>query len=254
MKIKYVVSIIIVVLSFFITEEVLTFLDSKNPIMQNIKEVADDYEVSFVNAIVNDNTIIPGINGKEVNIPKSFHKMDNFGAFNDYYFVYNEVSPEISLENNKDKIIIKGNPKKRCVSFIIDKNIDVENYLVNNNIKYDKLIYYNDSYQKDKEYINAESNKDNFFYLNILLKKRKINSNICLINYSNYESCINNKNYIVNYSLMATNNIINTINNINSGDIIFISDNLSVDNIKLLLNEIKKIDLKIVYLSNLISE
>ena len=88
----------------------------------------------------------------------------------------------------------------------------------------------------------------------ILLLKNKINSKICLINYSNIETCKSKKYYIVNTSLKINNGIINSLNKLGSGDIILISSSLSLDNLKLLLNEINKQDLQIDYLSKVINE
>lgn len=38
--------------------------------------------------------------------------MEDFNAFNEHFLKFNDITPEISLEDNKDKIIIKGNSKK----------------------------------------------------------------------------------------------------------------------------------------------
>ena len=78
MKIKYVLAGILIVLSFYITDKSMIYIRSKNPIMQEIISKQDDYKVEAVNAIINDNTIIPGINGKEVDVNKTFNKMDDF--------------------------------------------------------------------------------------------------------------------------------------------------------------------------------
>ena len=41
-------------------------------------------------------------------------------TFNEYYLIYDEVKPTVSIEDNKDKIIIKGNATKRYVSIILE--------------------------------------------------------------------------------------------------------------------------------------
>ncbi|UKI29085.1 MAG: hypothetical protein L6V78_01690 [Clostridium sp.] len=69
-----------------------------------------------------NNTIIPGLNGKEIDYKKSLVKMEDFNAFNEHFLKFNDITPEISLEDNKDKIIIKGNPKKRSVSLILEQD------------------------------------------------------------------------------------------------------------------------------------
>ncbi len=251
-KIKYFITIILVIFSFYLTDRVMIYVDSKNPIMKSILDKKDNYYVKAVNAIIENNTIIPGINGKEVNEYKSFLKMEEFGSFNELYLKYDLIKPEISLEDNKDKIIIKGNVAKRAVSFIIYNNELIEDYFNENNIKYALLANLNTSIKDNMEYINGE--KEHFSDLHSLLKKNKQNVKLCLKDYSPLNECYKYKYYIVNYKVDASKNIMNTLNNINSGDIIFINSNVSLDNIKLILNEINKQDLKILYVKELITE
>ena len=49
-------------------------------------------------------------------------------------------------------------------------------------------------------------------------------------------------------------NIFDNLNIISSGDIVLVSSNTTLTQLKLLINEITRLDLKIDYLSNLISE
>ena len=150
MKIKYVLAGILIVLSFYITDKSMIYIRSKNPIMQEIISKQDDYKVEAVNAIINDNTIIPGINGKEVDVNKTFNKMDDLGYFNDLYIIYSYSAPNLSLNDNKDKIIIKGNEQKNMVALIIDHNTEVSNYLDSVNIKYTNIVYLEDKINKEQ--------------------------------------------------------------------------------------------------------
>ncbi len=251
-KIKYFVTIVLVVFSFYLTDRVMIYIDSKNPIMKSILDKKDDYYVKAVNAVIKDNTIIPGINGKEVNEYKSFVKMEEFGSFNELYLKYDLIKPKVSLEDNKDKIIIKGNEKKRAVSFIIYNNELIEDYFNENNIKYALVANINTAIKNNMEYINGE--KEHFSDLHSLLKKNKQDIKLCLKDYSLLNECQKYKYYIVNYSVDASKSIMDTLNKINSGDIIFINNSVSLDNIKLILNEINKQDLKILYVKELIAE
>ena len=158
----------------------------------------------------------------------------------------------MSLEDNKDKIIIKGNEKKRAVSFIIYNNELIEDYFNENNIKYALIANVNTVIKNNMEYINGE--KEHFSDLHSLLKKNKQDIKLCLKDYSLLSECQKYKYYIVNYSVDASKNIMDTLNKINSGDIIFINNSVSLDNIKLILNEINKQDLKILYVKELIDE
>ena len=254
MKIKYVLAGILIVLSFYITDKSMIYIRSKNPIMQEIISKQDDYKVEAVNAIINDNTIIPGINGKEVDVNKTFNKMDDLGYFNDLYIIYSYSAPNLSLNDNKDKIIIKGNEQKNMVALIIDHNTEVSNYLDSVNIKYTNIVYLEDKINKEQIYINGESENKSFSNLNSILNNKKVNSKICLVNYSNLELCKKNKYYLVNYSINMNDNIFDNLNNISSGDIVLVSSNTTLTQLKLLINEITRLDLKIDYLNNLISE
>ncbi len=251
---KYVVTVALMILSFYITDRVMAFIESKNPLMISIIDQKDNYYMEPVNAEIGEDTVIPGIYGREVDEHKSLLKMEEFGVFNDLYLKFNYLKPTISLEDNKDKIIIKGNDKKRAVSFILYDNLEVKNYFDNNSIKYTYMLTKTEEIDKNHEYINGAQNKEIFSDINSLLKRIKQKEKICLVNYSNQEECLKKDYYLVSYSISTNDSIIDILNNITSGSIIFINRNLSSDNLLLILNEIKRLDLDIVYLKDLISE
>ena len=251
-KIKYLSFAIIIVLSFYVTDQIMIYIDNQSPLMKTIKEEENNYNISPVNAIIKDNMIIPGIKGKEVNRRKSLLKMEEFGVFNETYLIYDDIYPEITLRDNKDKIIIKGNSIKREVSLILEENSLLEDYLNESNIKYNLLSKIQSNLSIEREYINAENDEKKFSDLNSLLNKNSLNKNICFLNYSNINLCKKNNNYIVKHTLKSTNREL--LSKLNSGDIILITNNTSLETLKLILNEIRKLDLDIVYLSKLISE
>ena len=166
MKIKYFLVLLLVVVSFYFTDKVMIYINNKNPIMREIVTVKDDYTVEYVNAVIEDNTIIPGVNGKEVDVDKSFNKMENYGYFNDLYLIYTATSPKMSLNDNKDKIIIKGNSKKNMVAFIVDHNDEIINYFKDNNIKFTLVGKVGDVFDKENTYINGETDEKLFSNLN----------------------------------------------------------------------------------------
>ena len=113
---KYLGLIGICILSFYYTEQVALYVKNKNPIMQSIKNVSKSYSTESINcSIIEDTYIIPGYNGKYVNLDKSFYNMVTT-EYNEELLVFNQVKPNISLEDNKDKIIIRGNHNKQAVS------------------------------------------------------------------------------------------------------------------------------------------
>jgi hypothetical protein len=252
-KFKYLILSLIIVCSFYLTDKVMNYIDNRNPIMKEILNSESKYNVKSVNAIIKDNTIIPGINGKTINEKLSLIKMEDFGSFNETFLVFNTVTPKISINNNKDKVIIKGNSAKRSVTLVLDDNELLKKYLINNQIKFDIITKIDTNLNLKVEYINGESLKAKYDDLESILKKNKLNNNLCLINYSNLEECKNSQKYLINY-FDYSNPIESFLNKIESGSIILINKEMNITNLKLIINEIKRQDLKIVYLSQLIDE
>ena len=244
----------LLVFSFYLTDFVTELAINTNPLMQNIKNNSKNYCETSVNATIEQNTIIPGIKGKKVNEIESFLNMKDFGSFNSNYLIYDYIKPDISIEDNKEKIIISGNQNKRQISILIKDNLSVEVYLKEKKLKYSKLIDIDDKIDEN-ENINIENTKEGYKDLDTLLKKKKINKEICIINYSNIELCKKNKYYLVDPNIkLKNNNFINTLNNIDNGSIILIDDMLTIENFKIFANKINNKDLKLVYLSEIIQE
>lgn len=241
------------IFSFYYTEKIALIMQSKSSLMKEIEKNSESNIIKSVSAIISDNTIIPGLNGLMVDEQLSFSNMKSLGVFNEYYLVYKEIKPDVSLEDNKDKVIIKGNKTKKSVSLIFKNENELTAYLKQSNIKANILINL-DNYIKSNcfELINNETN--NFDTLERLLNSNNANKNICVLNKFNYDVCQKNDKYIVKPSIVLNNqNFINYKNNITNGDIILI-ESLNLENLKLLINEIKYRDLNVVYLSELISE
>lgn len=190
-------------------------MQSKDDLMIYINEVKEDYEILSVDAIIEDNTIIPGINGISVNSKKSYSKMKALDVFNEYYLEFEEVKPVVSLNDNKDKVIIKGNKNKNAVSIIIKNNYAVKQYLEN------------------RGYITGFDD-------------------ICVIDID--RDCKKNDYKLKSSLILNHQNILTHKNQVSSGDIILIEENVSVSEIKLLLDEISYRDLTVIPLNKLISE
>jgi len=253
-KIKVLIIIVLMLFSFYLSDEITKLAINKNPIMESIKEKSDSLTVMGTNAIINENTIIPGINGKKVDEEASFFKMKEFGIFNETYLVFENIKPNISLEDNKDKIIIQGNKNLRQVSIIIDDDCNLLNYFENKNINLTILAKTDTTFAK-YEYINSEKDINKFNDLESILKKNNLNKKICVLEKSNIKKCKKKKNYLVKPNIIVSNkDIIQNKKNITNGSILYIDKNVSKNTIEILINQIKHLDLKIVYLSQLISE
>ena len=244
----------LLVFSFYLTDFVTELAINSNPLMQSIKSNSKNYCETSVNATISENTIIPGINGKKVDEIESFLNMKDFGSFNMNYLIYEYFKPEISLDDNIDKVIISGNKTLRQISILIKNNKNIENYVKSNNIKYSKLININDELTPG-ENINVENDKKEFEDLDTLLSKKNLNKKICILNYSNIESCKENKYYLINPNIHLKNTgFVNTLNKIENGSIIMIDDILSLENFKIFVSKIQNNDLKFVYLNEIIQE
>lgn len=251
MKLKNIWIIALCILSFYYTEQIALYVKSKNPIMQEIESNKQDLYVDSTNSILIDELyIIPGINGKEVNVNSSFNTMKKLNIYNESQIVYNQIEPRISLKDNKERIIIRGNSKKRKVSLIFEKESKLTDYLITKEYKINILIN-KEQYSTKYEMINYSTNKTTYNNIDSYLTKNNLNKNLCYI--TNKSLC--NEKYIFQESLIINHSNISTnINKITSGEIILIKDTLTLNELELLINKIKSQDLSIVPLSELISE
>jgi hypothetical protein len=251
MKLKNIWIIALCILSFYYTEQIALYVKSKNPIMQEIESNKQDLYVDSTNSILIDELyIIPGINGKEVNVNSSFNTMKKLNVYNESQIVYDQIEPRISLKDNKERIIIRGNSKKRKVSLIFEKESKLTEYLITKEYKINILIN-KEQYSTKYEMINYSTNKTTYNNIDLYLTKNSLNKNLCYI--TNKSLCkdkyIFQESLIINHSNISTN-----INKITSGEIILVKDTLTLNELDLLINKIKSQDLSIVPLSELISE
>ena len=252
---KYILFSLLVLLSFYTTNKTANLVRNQDPILKEIRNISLEKKEDFVNAVIEDDYIIPGMYGSVVDELKSLSKMKEQDVFNNLYLVSQPIKPDISLSDNLDKIIIKGNSKKQQVSFVIDENSSkkIKDYLVKNSIKASLLIT-KDNFSKDSYFEQINNDYDNYQELDKLLKKSKLNTNICLVNDNNsfLKLCQKKKKYLVKPTLTLDEfNIIAVKEKLTSGSIIYLKDITYLD---CLLEYIKSKDLKIIYLSELISE
>lgn len=242
-------------LSFYYTEKVSLYIKNKNPLMISIKEIKDTKYVSSIDSTIIDNIyIIPGLNGKEVNVDKSFSNMHELNIYNENKLVFNEIKPNISIEDNKDKIIIKGNKEKNSISIIFETNNSLSEYMYNNNYRVNLFIN-KETYDNKYELINNSNQDTTYNNIEKYLNKNNLNKNLCYIkDETNIPKQCKDK-YLFKPSLIISHsNISQTINKISSGDIILIKDTLSLIELELLLNQISYRNLNIIPLSELIDE
>lgn len=253
-KLKYIFIITLMLFTFYLSDRVTNLAINKNPLMQEIKEKSSSLTVMGSNATIVDNTIIPGIKSKSVNEKESFFKMKEFGQFNETFLVYDYKDPEISLAKNKDKIIISGNKSLRQVSFIIEDNEFLKNYFASHGIKVSILSNTKTNFLEE-EYLNSEQEAEEFKDLESLLKRNNLNTKICVLGYSNLKLCKEKEYYLVEPNIKLNNSLILTQKQeLSNGSIILVNKSITEKNLNIILNQIKHLDLNIVYLSKLIKE
>lgn len=119
------------VVVFFSTEKTVSVVKDIDSLMIEIKQRQDEYKVDYVNALIKDDTIIPGISGKEVDINKSYIKLKEYGNFDSRLLVYKKTKPKETINKHYDKFVISGNKEKRMISliFTVEENDNIEDIL-----------------------------------------------------------------------------------------------------------------------------
>ncbi len=241
--------------SFYYTEKIAVIMQNKSPIMQNIQNIENDYRVSATNAMIEGNYIVPGIMGRMINKTKSYVNMKAFGIFNEYYLIFDDIKPEISMEDNKDKIIKEGNKQKKSIAFLIESGNEViKKYFKDNNIPASLLIT-EETYQNNNYFEQINNDKNKYQNVESLLNKNNQNTNICYVKNIKKDLCIKEQKYLVEETFEINgNNIAEIKSKIESGVIILVKKTTTVDNLKLLIKEINFKGLQIISLSTLIEE
>lgn len=254
-NLRYIIFAVFVFLSFYITEKTALFVREKDPIIQSIKAYSLKNNYDAVNAEINDSYIIPGMYGKRVNEVKSLMNMKANNQFNSIFLDFSSIKPNVSLKDNKDKIIIKGNERKKAVSMILEND---ENNLTANIIAKNipcSLLVNKDTVNNNPYFEQINNDFENYNYVEKQLNKNKINKNICILSRNNKEFCQRHKKYIVKPSLILnTINLVSVKSKVNGGDIILIKSNVIMDDLNYLIDYIKGKSLRIITLSELISE
>ncbi len=246
--------IVLLCASFYYTHQFALLMKSKDPIYQSILLSAKEKQVASLSATIDGDYIVPGIDGLKVNVDKSFQKMKSLGAFLESYLVFDEEMPTVSLNNNMDKIINKGNSVKQSVSFIIDENSNLASYFDKQHINY---AYFATLKTAKDDVLGEKINIDekNYNEVDKILNKKNDLANIyCPINILSKDFC-KSKGKIMIMPTVEINklNFASLQNSIVSGSIIYIK-NLDVSLLKLLIENLVYKNYSIVNLSYLLSE
>ena len=241
---KYLGVIVLVLFSFYYTDKSVDIVKRNDPVMKEIIYNSDNFKIKSVNAITVGDTIIPGMNGIEVNIDESYKRMKQVNGYYESMLMFSEVIPDESLLKQYDKFIVSGNPFRSDIALLVkvsnitnlekiykiflDKNtlatFFIDGSVIENNMD---LIYEmaSDGFQLENYGYNDVYSEDNFRWTNnMIFSLTNLEPKFCYSEYRNYEVldlCSKNKMYTVNPTLNVTNNPFYTVkNNLKEGNII----------------------------------
>jgi peptidoglycan-N-acetylglucosamine deacetylase len=93
----------------------------KGDLYRKIQIYSDRQEIEPIDAKIDRVwKAIPGYNGLQINIKASYKKMKANGEFDKNKIVYEEIPPNIHLEDLGSEPIYRGNPQKPMVAFLIN--------------------------------------------------------------------------------------------------------------------------------------
>lgn len=201
---QVIISISLILLSFFYTQKTIEMLRNSDPIMKQIKSKEESFKIDAVNAKIENNTIIPGINGSKINLDDSFSKMKKYGNYNESLMVFEEVSPTVSIDNTYDKFIISGNEEKKEVVLIFkvfrDDEVDdilnvLEEHKVNGTFFVDGLwlennqtkVVYMSEIDQEIEILNYDSHYQQKYFQSAVNISRTLTGNDPKFCYAEYE-------------------------------------------------------------------
>lgn len=265
--------------SFLYTEQISSVIKENDDILNEIEIVANQYKIEPINAYINNNEIIPGVKGREIDIKKSYKKMKKINSFNSNLLIYKEIEPEISVNGVYDKYIVGGNPQKKEVSllFLVEENNTVDeitnilkqyqvsgtfyidgNWFENNNEKVIDLI--EEGYLIGNLGYNYKYNVSGISWMNTIVTKiGNQKDTYCYTEEENEELlniCKNNKSYTIKPSIIIENNpLIEIKKSLTNGSIISLEiNNTTIKELPLIIEYINSKDLEIINLEKLLNE
>lgn len=275
--ISYLGVFVLVCFSFFYTDKAVEIVKRNDPVMKKILTISDSLKVDPINAIINDDEVISGLNGKKINIDKSYQNMKKLNMYKESMLVFDEILPEVSI--NYDKYVIKGNELKNEVALVfkvdsvdniklINKVLTEKNtlatFFIDGNIVKDNmnlvLELAQDGYEIENLGYNGNYSSEKLTWTNNMIESlTNKKTNYCYTEFKDkniLELCSTNKMYTIKPTINTGNYPFLTIKkNLESGSII--SFDLSDKTLKELPSIISYISQKgynIVSLEQLISE
>ena len=121
MKYKIIITFILFIFSFLLIKSGVYIIRENDQLMKMLKEKQNIYNTPPVNAIITEHTMIPGINGRKINLNKSYNNMKGINEFKESLLVFDEIKPNKTINDIHNKVII-GNSKIKQI--VIVTNLD----------------------------------------------------------------------------------------------------------------------------------
>lgn len=265
--------------SYIYTDEVLLVSKTNDNLLTEIQEKKELYKQKPIQPIIKGDTIIPGIDGQEIDVQKSYQKMRQIGYFSDKLLVYKPIHLKETLINNKDKYIISGNQNKKNITimFKFPTNQYLDQTIQILNTKHIQATFLIDAPLLEQNYntiinlitnghtIGNLSKNENYSHSDFVWLKTIItNTGNQKYNYCYTEkkkelilnNCEKQKSYtIIPTSIIKDRPYINIKNNLKKGAIISLYvDNKTIQELPNIINYILGKGYKIVSLEKLLEE
>ena len=201
---KKLLIIILLLFSFFYTNKSISIIRNQDPLMKEIIKNKSKFEIKSVNAIVKENTIIPGKQGKEVDLEKTYTKMKQYGTYNEALTVLKETKPTISIDDNYDKLITSGNKENKNISLIfkVEKDTNINKLLSILNYHNIQVTFFIDGLYIENNNINNLSNHQiELLSYNNKIDEITFSSDLSYLSYKTNKSpkyCLEDNNNIIN--------------------------------------------------------
>ena len=272
---KIIYLFLFLMISMYYTNKSIDILKSVDPIMKNIKSTNNKYKINPVNAEIEGNDITSGTYGREIDIKKSYNKMKQYGTYNEALTVLKETKPTISIEDNYDKYLVKGNPNNRNISLVfkLSNDTNLDNLLKLLEEKNTQVTFFIDGTLLEKNYKNIKKlynhevevlSYDNRYektlmettiaYLETVTNKK---AKYCYTEEDNKDLlkiCASNKLHTIKPTLVLEKDIYKNIKHDVIPGIVITIDNYMIDDLSSSIDYLKSKGYSLVTIENLFSE
>lgn len=276
---KYLGIITLVLFSFYYTDKAVDIVKRNDPLMIEILNNSENFKIESVSATVDNDTIIPGVNGVIVDVDNSYKRMKQVNAYYESMLIFSEVIPDESILERYDKFIISGNSAKSDIALLIKvsnltnlKNIynilleknATATFFIDGSVIEDnmELVYeiVKDGYEVENYGYNGEYSNEKFEWTNNMIYSiTNKEPKFCYSDYYNYEVlnlCSKNNMYTVKPSLNIVNSPFYTVkNNLKEGSIISLNlDDNVIKELSTIISYINQKGYNLTTLEDIVSE